>query len=179
MYGGCGTWPLYIGDGLINGFEEDAGIGLKRGLAWLLANAPAGVFAGVLTNHQCTDELRVPPPWVWWRLEQQVISGWARAPARAEAELFDEAVAQQLGVTDAGARAALRAVALGAMSANLRVQTCAAFDEQLLEVDRPTASPRAPDVHLPRRPLTPCSPCAPPFCRPTGCCGTRGAASRC
>jgi hypothetical protein len=142
MYGGCGTWPLYIGDGLINGYEEDAGIGLKRGLAWLLANAPAGVFAGVLTNHQCTDELRVPPPWVWWRLEQQVVSGWARAPARAEAELFDEAVAQQLGVADAGARAALRAVALGAMSANLRVQTCAAFDEQLLEVDRPTASVR-------------------------------------
>jgi hypothetical protein len=58
----------------------------------------------VLTNHQCTDELFVPAPFVWWRLEQQVLSRWTRAPDRAEAELFDEAVQEQLGIVDAGAR---------------------------------------------------------------------------
>ena len=140
MYGGCGTWPLYVGDSVINGYEEDAAIGLRRGLAWLRGSAPPGVFAGVLTNHQCTDELAVPAPWVWWRLEQRVLAQWALAPGRAEAELFDEAVREQLGVADAGARAALRNLTLRAMSANLRVQTCEAFDAQLLEVDRPTAN---------------------------------------
>lgn len=140
MYGGCGTWPLYVGDGVINGYEEDAALGLRRGLAWLREHAPAGTFSGVLTNHECTDELSVPPPWLWWRLEQRVLSAWARAPERTEADLFDEAVQAQLGIADAGARAAFRSLTLAAMGANLRVQTCAAFDEQLLEVDRPTAN---------------------------------------
>ena len=139
MYGGCGTWPLYVGDGIINNYEEDAEIGLGRGLTWLRDNAPS-IFAGVLTNHQCTGELSVPPPWVWWRLEQRVISSWARDPSRAEAELFDEAVQAQLGIADASARAAFRRLTVAAMSANLRMQTCAAFDVQLLEVDRPTAN---------------------------------------
>jgi hypothetical protein len=141
MYGGCGTWPLYVGDGVINGYAEDAGIGLQRGLAWLRAHAPPGVLAGVLTNHQCTDVLAVPPPFIWWRLEQQVLARWASAPdGPGEAQLFDEAVREQLGIAQPAARAALRNLTLRAMDANLRVQTCAAFDEQLLEVDRPTAN---------------------------------------
>ena len=141
MYGGCGTWPLYVGDGVINGYEEDAGINMQRGLAWLRAHAPPGVLAGVLTNHQCTDVLAVPPPFIWWRLEQQVLARWTRAPdGPGEAQLFDEAVREQLGIEQPRARAALRNLTLRAMAANLRVQTCAAFDEQLLEVDRPSAN---------------------------------------
>jgi hypothetical protein len=140
MYAGCGTWPLYIGDGVINGYEEDDAIGLRRGLAWLRANSPPGILAGVLTNHQCTDELFVPAPWIWWRLEQRVLAQWAQAPDRAEADIFDEAVRAGLGIDDARARAAFRNLTLSAMSANLRVQTCEAFDAQLLEVDRPTAN---------------------------------------
>ena len=87
MYGGCGSWPLYVssrvcihlpiyphtvcrvlgilltdlvggdfrcryvGDGIINYYEEDVELGLPRGLTWLLQNAP-DTMRGVLTNHQ-------------------------------------------------------------------------------------------------------------------------------
>ena len=145
MYGGCGTWPLYVGDGVINHYEEDVEFGWARGLTWL-RNSTA-VLGGVLTNHQCTSEIGVPAPWVWWRLEQEVLARWTQTPDVEEAVLFDRAVESQWGLTDVGVRAAVRNLTLSAMSANLRMQTCAAHDVTLGEVDRPL---------------------------PTGCCGTAG-----
>jgi hypothetical protein len=140
MYGGCGTWPLYIGSALIDGYEEYAGTPWEGGgLNSLLSTSPS-TFGGVLTNHQCTSTPAAPDPYIWWRLEEAVIAGWARSPGTPEPALFEAAVRAQLGIEDAGALAAFRNLTLLAMQANLRQETCAVFDVNLGQVDRPTAN---------------------------------------
>lgn len=139
MYGGCGTHPLYIGNGLINYYEEDYDMGIPYGLSWLLTHSPQ-TFAGILTNHQCTTSPETKDPWLWWRLEEAVIAGWSQTPWLTEAEIFDQQVAIQLGITDPNIRTIFRNFTLTAMSANLRIQTCEIFDVNLNEVDRPTAN---------------------------------------
>jgi hypothetical protein len=49
--GGCGSWPLYVGNGIIDWYEEDEELGLPRGLTWLLQHYP-NTFGGLLTDHQ-------------------------------------------------------------------------------------------------------------------------------
>ncbi len=137
MYAACGTAPLYIGSGLINGFPEN---NPPLGLSALFAQHPA-LLGGVLTNHQC-DEIVPAPPYFWPCLEQGVISAWAAAPSASEAAVFDAYVAADLGVTDAGARAALHQLALDAIDAHLAMWTVAAFDPLVdpAQLDRPTAN---------------------------------------
>jgi hypothetical protein len=95
----------------------------------------------VLTNHQCTSTPAAPAPWLWWRAEQAVLAGWVADPDGAdEAVLFDAHVAAEWGITDPAARAALRGVALGAMDANLALQTCTPADSRFPEDDRPTSN---------------------------------------
>jgi len=137
MYAGCGSWPLYIGDGLVNGFEENAP---ARGLAAVFAASPR--VGGVLMNHQC-NELATFAPFFWQRLEEGVIARWAAAfPALSEAAAFDAYAAEELRLAGAAPRAALRAIAQGAMAANLRMYTVAAFDAAVspAQMDRPTAN---------------------------------------
>ena len=57
---------------------------------------------------QCTSACQVKDPYLWWRLEEQVLAGWAVNPAASEAELFDTAVQQQLGISGATAVAKCR-----------------------------------------------------------------------
>ena len=115
MYGGCGTWPLYVGDSVINSYEEEVDRN-NSGLQWLQQTHPA-TFAGVLTNHQCDSAvLPVPAPFLWWRLEQRVLAQWvALSGMVSEAQLFDEAVEEQWGISNATARQAVRRLATQAM----------------------------------------------------------------
>jgi len=137
MYFACGTVPLYIADSLINGYaENNPPLGLKA----LFAHTP--LLGGVLTNHQC-DEIAPGAPFFWPRLEQGVISRWAADPAAREEDVFDAYAAGELGLAGApAARAALRAIALRAMDAHLKMWTVAAFDPVVdpAQMDRPTAN---------------------------------------
>ena len=136
MYFACGTVPLYIGDGLINGFSENTP---PRGLQALFAET--SLLGGVLTNHQC-DEIQPAAPYFWPRLEQGVIAAWAANPAAREEDVFDAYAERELGLQAPGARAALRAMALQAMDAHLHMWTVAAFDPLVnpSQLDRPTAN---------------------------------------
>jgi len=137
MYFACGTVPLYIGAGLINGFPENSPpVGLKA----LFAAHPT-LLGGVLTNHQC-DEIRPAAPYFWPRLEQGVIARWASDPTASEEEVFDAYATDELGLVSSSVRAALRKIALGAMDAHLGMWTCAAFDPVVnpAQLDRPTAN---------------------------------------
>jgi hypothetical protein len=138
LYAGCGSWPLYIGDYFLSSYPEDAALNLSYGLPWLVQTAP-NTTVGVLMNHQCTTTPWVYDPWIWWQLEERVIANWA-AGRGTEPQLFDEAAQALLGVANASARLALRNATVLAMQANLQMITCQAFDETLLEVDRPSAN---------------------------------------
>lgn len=141
MYAMCGTVPLYVGAHIISSYPEDAALNLSRGLTWLEENqATPGSFAGILMNHQCTSSPAAPDPWIWWRLEEAVLAGWAASPSTPEPEIFDSYVRTALGIADANARRAFRNLTLTAMDANLAIATCEAFDSTLLEVDRPSAN---------------------------------------
>ncbi len=47
---------------------------------------------------QCTSACEVKDPYLWWRLEEAVIMGWANDTEAQEADLFDAAVHSQLGI---------------------------------------------------------------------------------
>jgi hypothetical protein len=137
MYFACGTVPLYIGNGLINGFSENVP---PIGMATLFTNN-SQLLGGLLTNHQC-DQIVPPAPYFWPRLEQAVISSWAANTSATEESLFDLYVSNELGVTDSLARTALRQIALNAMDAHLHMWTVEAFDPLVnpSQMDRPTSN---------------------------------------
>jgi hypothetical protein len=96
---GKGAHPYYVGDGVINGWEEDALTmkpGQPRGLRDLVSNPN---FAGVWTwsrgggweGPYITNEL-------WCALNAYVAAKFAQNPARSEPELFNEFARQQLGL---------------------------------------------------------------------------------
>jgi hypothetical protein len=96
---GKGAHPFYIGDGVINGWEEYAQImppGQPRGLRDIVNNTN---FAGVWTwsrgggweGPYITNEL-------WCALNAYVVSQYAQNPKRTEEEIFNEFAAQQLGL---------------------------------------------------------------------------------
>jgi len=88
---GKGAHPFYIGDGVINGWEEDA---VKRGLHDIVSHTN---FAGVWTwsrgggweGPYITNEL-------WCALNAYVICTFAENPNRTEDELFNNFATQQL-----------------------------------------------------------------------------------
>jgi hypothetical protein len=97
---GKGAHPFYIGDGVINGWEEYATLmkpGQPRGLSDLVNQAN---FAGVWTwsrgggweGPYLTNEL-------WCALNTYVIARYAEHPDRAEAEIFNEFATGQLGLS--------------------------------------------------------------------------------
>lgn len=139
MYFACGTVPLYIGDGLINGFEEnDPPVGLA---ALFNSDNKKDLLGGVLTNHQC-DEIVPPSPYFWPRLEQAVISGWAVNTSQSESSVFDAYVRDELGIKNASVRGILHDMALTAMDAHLHMWTVEAFDPVVspAQMDRPTSN---------------------------------------
>ncbi len=94
---GKGAHPFYIGDGVINGWEEYAQImkpGQPRGLRDIVNNPN---FAGVWTwsrgggweGPYITNEL-------WCALNAYVIAKYAENPKRTEEEIFNEFATQQL-----------------------------------------------------------------------------------
>jgi hypothetical protein len=96
---GKGAHPFYIGDGVINGWEEYARImkpGQPKGLRDIVNRAQ---FAGVWTwsrgggweGPYLTNEL-------WCALNAYVIAQYAENPKRTEAEIFNEFATQQLGL---------------------------------------------------------------------------------
>jgi hypothetical protein len=96
---GKGAHPLYIGDGVINGWEEYAKImppGLPRGLRDIVSRPN---FAGVWTwsrgggweGPYLTNEL-------WCALNAYVIARYAENPKRTEMEIFNEFATRQLGL---------------------------------------------------------------------------------
>lgn len=139
MYGGCGTWPLCIGQGIIESYPEYSLINASYGLRWLAENK-AESFAGVLMNHQCTTTPAAPRPWLWWYAEEAVLAGWAMNPSASEAELFDAHVQSTWSISNATARDVLHNVTLWAMDANLAMQTVAVFDSLWPQNDRPTSN---------------------------------------
>jgi hypothetical protein len=136
MYFACGTVPLYIGNGLINGFSEN---NPPLGMASLFQST--SLLGGVLTNHQC-DEIVPSAPYFWPRLEQSVISSWSSNTSLSEESLFDAYLFTELGITNSSARLALRQIALDAMDAHLKMWTVEAFDPIVdpSQMDRPTAN---------------------------------------
>ena len=96
---GKGAHPFYIGDGVINGWEEYAKImpsGLPRGLRDIVSRPN---FAGVWTwsrgggweGPYITNEL-------WCALNAYVTAKYAENPKRTEADIFNEFATQQLGL---------------------------------------------------------------------------------
>ena len=96
---GKGAHPFYIGDGVINGWEEYARImkpGQPKGLRDIVNRAQ---FAGVWTwsrgggweGPYITNEL-------WCALNAYVIAQYAENPKRTEVEIFNEFATQQLGL---------------------------------------------------------------------------------
>lgn len=96
---GKGAHPYYVGDGVINGWEEDKLTmkpGRPHGLRDLTTNQN---FAGVWTwsrgggweGPYITNEL-------WCALNAHVAAKFAQNPARSEPELFNEFATQQLGL---------------------------------------------------------------------------------
>jgi hypothetical protein len=96
---GKGAHPYYIGDGVINGWEEYAKLmkpGQPKGLRDIIKNPN---FAGVCTwsrgggweGPYITNEL-------WCALNAYVIAKSAQNPDRTEEEIFDEFAAQRLGL---------------------------------------------------------------------------------
>ena len=96
---GKGAHPFYIGDGVINGWEEYAILmksGQPRGLRDIVNNTN---FAGVWTwsrgggweGPYITNEL-------WCALNTYVIAKYAENPKCTEEEIFNEFAAQQLGL---------------------------------------------------------------------------------
>lgn len=93
---GKGAHPFYIGDGVINGWEEDA---TKRGLRDIVDDTN---FAGVWTwsrgggweGPYITNEL-------WCALNAYVISKYVENPKRTEEEIFNEFAARQLHLSGA------------------------------------------------------------------------------
>lgn len=96
---GKGAHPYYVGDGVINGWEEDTLTmkpGQPRGLRDIAAKTN---FAGVWTwsrgggweGPYITNEL-------WCALNAYVAAKFAQNPARSELELFNEFATQQLGL---------------------------------------------------------------------------------
>jgi hypothetical protein len=94
---GKGAHPFYIGDGVINGWEEYAQImkpGQPKGLRDLVSNPN---FAGVWTwsrgggweGPYITNEL-------WCALNAYVIAKYAENPGRSEEKIFNEFATQQL-----------------------------------------------------------------------------------
>ena len=139
MYFACGTVPLYIGDGLINGFEEN---NPPVGLAALFnSKSTSKLLGGVLTNHQC-DEITPAAPYFWPRLEQSVISTWATNTTQSELDVFDAYARNDLGIKNASVRATLHDMALIAMDAHLHMWTVEAFDPIVnpAQMDRPTSN---------------------------------------
>jgi hypothetical protein len=96
---GKGAHPYYVGDGVINGWEEYAQImspGQPEGLRDIVNNTN---FAGVWTwsrgggweGPYITNEL-------WCALNAYVIAKYAENPKRTEEEIFNEFATQQLGL---------------------------------------------------------------------------------
>ena len=96
---GKGAHPYYVGDGVINGWEEYATMmkpGQPRGLRDMVDNKN---FAGVWTwsrgggweGPYITNEL-------WCALNACVLAKYAENPKRTEAEIFNEFATQQLGL---------------------------------------------------------------------------------
>jgi hypothetical protein len=96
---GKGAHPFYIGDGVINGWEEYTQImkpGQPHGLRDIVNNTN---FAGVWTwsrgggweGPYITNEL-------WCALNAYIIAKYAENPKRTESEIFNEFAAQQLGL---------------------------------------------------------------------------------
>ena len=94
---GKGAHPYYIGDGVINGWEEYAWLmkpGLSRGLRDVITNPLcAGVWTwsrgGGWEGPYIKNEL-------WCELNAYVISRYAENPVRSEAEIFNEFAREQL-----------------------------------------------------------------------------------
>ena len=96
---GKGAHPYYVGDGVINGWEEDAQTmspGQPRGLRDIINNRN---FAGVWTwsrgggweGPYITNEL-------WCALNAYVISKYAEDPERSEEAIFNQFATEQLGL---------------------------------------------------------------------------------
>ncbi|HTV75538.1 MAG TPA: hypothetical protein VMD57_00960, partial [Candidatus Baltobacteraceae bacterium] len=101
-YYGKGAHPYYIGDGVINGWEEMSKLmkpGEPRGLRDIVNNTN---FAGVWTwsrgggweGPYIQNEL-------WCELNAYVIAKYAENPKRTEENIFDEFATQQLGLKGA------------------------------------------------------------------------------
>jgi len=97
---GKGAHPYYVGDGVINGWEEYETLmkpGEPKGLRDIVNNTN---FAGVWTwsrgggweGPYITNEL-------WCALNAYVMAKYAGNPQRSEAEIFDEFAGQQLGLS--------------------------------------------------------------------------------
>jgi hypothetical protein len=119
---GKGAHPFYVGDGVINGWEEYATLmkpGQPEGLRDIVNNTN---FAGVWTwsrgggweGPYITNEL-------WCALNAYVIAKYAENPKRTEEEIFNEFATQQLGLKD-GDIARFRELNLLSAAAVLRGQ---------------------------------------------------------
>lgn len=98
---GKGAHPYYIGDGVINGWEE---------YAWLMKPGEPRGLRDVITNQLCAGV------WTWSRgggwegpyiknelwcdLNAYVISEFAKNPARSEEEIFNEYAREKLKLSD-------------------------------------------------------------------------------
>jgi len=99
---GKGAHPYYIGDGVINGWEE---------YAWLMKPGQPQGLRDVITNNLCAGV------WTWSRgggwegpyikselwcaLNAYVIAKFAENPARSEADIFNEYAREKLKLSDA------------------------------------------------------------------------------
>ena len=114
------AYPYYVGQGVIDGWEEYAGMPKPHGLRDLLNDQR---FVGVWTwsrgggwkGPYISNEF-------WVELNTYVISKWAQNPTRTEEDVFNEFAREIAGIHDPADLARFRRLALLSASAVLRSQ---------------------------------------------------------
>ncbi|MCB1130700.1 MAG: hypothetical protein KDN05_06185, partial [Verrucomicrobiae bacterium] len=117
---GKGAFPYYNGQGVIEGWEEYAGMEAPNGLRDIVSNP---LFAGVWTWSR-GGGWKGPyiPNEFWIEMNTYVIAKWAQDPRRTEPELFEEFARNIAGLTDPRDIEQLRKIALLSAAAVLRSQ---------------------------------------------------------
>lgn len=118
-YGKC-AYPNYVGQGVIDGWEEYAGRSGPQGLCDLVSNP---LYAGVWTWSR-GGGWKGPyiPNEFWCELNTYVVAKWAQNPARTEEDVFNEFAREIAGIKDPANIARLRRIALLSAAGVLRSQ---------------------------------------------------------
>jgi hypothetical protein len=117
---GKGAYPYYVGQGVIDGWEEYASRAGPKGLRdivndWRYAGTWTWSRGGGWRGPYIPNEF-------WCEMNTYVVAKWAQNPKRTEEDVFNEFARVIAGITDTENRARLRQIALLSAAGTLRSQ---------------------------------------------------------